>query len=88
MGTLSDLKSAARGPWNMAANVTPHDTNDLAYTTSALMVGTAGDLKVDMAGGPTITIPSAVVTANPLLYIQVTRVYSTGTGASGIVALW
>jgi len=75
-------------PYRHIASVTPHDTNDLLFPTRALMVGTAGDIAVITVGGETITIPSAVVTANPLLPIAVTRVLNTGTGASNILAAW
>ena len=57
---MSDLhpQSALKlqAPWRHAANVVLHDTNDLTHPVSALMVGTAGDLKVITAGGETITI--------------------------------
>jgi len=77
-----------QAPWRHSANITLHDTNDLTHPVSALMVGTPGDLKVDMAGGETLIIPSAVVTAFPLLKISVTRIYTTGTGASNVFAVW
>ncbi len=76
--------SALIRPSRNAATVTPHDTNDIAHT-HALYVGTAGALKVDMIGGTTITIATAIAGYHPL---QVTRVYSTGTDAADIHALY
>lgn len=74
-----------------AAAVTPDDDNDLATPASALYVGVSGDLTVDMAGplgngqgGAGILFKSAPV---GLLPIAVSRVLSTGTSATNIVAL-
>lgn len=64
--------------------VTPNDSTDLAKTTRAVYIGTAGDLKVDMADGTTGTFNSA----EGLLPIAVTRIYSTGTAAQDILALY
>jgi hypothetical protein len=70
-----------------AVAVTPNDSTDLARTpTHAVFVGGAGTLKVDMAGGTTVTFSG--ITANTLLPISVTRVYATGTSATLILALY
>lgn len=50
----------------------------------ALYVGTAGDIKVDMVWGDTVTFTNVPV---GILPIQVTKVYSTDTAAAGIVGL-
>ena len=77
-------------PYRNAKAVTPSNTVDLTHPVSALAIGTPGTtgIKVDMLGGGTVTIDGAVLGAIPLLPIQVTRVYLTGTDASDIVALW
>lgn len=67
-----------------AALVTPNDTNDLAFIATSLIIGTSGNIKVTTTGGDTITIPAVPVGRFDL---QVTRVWATGTTASGIVAL-
>jgi hypothetical protein len=72
-------------PYWHAAAVTPSDGTDLTNTASALYVGTAGALKVDTAKGETVTFGAV---AAGLLPLRVKRVYSTGTVASNIVALW
>jgi len=50
-----------------------------------LYIGTAGNLKVQTAGGDIITFVAVPVGLFPL---QVNKVFATGTGASNIVALW
>ncbi len=72
-------------PYDSAAAVTPNDSADLTYVTRALYVGTAGALKVDMSDGSTVTFGNVGVGE---LKVRVKRVYSTGTAASNIVALW
>lgn len=68
-----------------AAAVTPSDSADIK-TTRGIYVGSSGNLKVDMAYGSTVTFSS--VMAGQIYPFQVTRVYSTGTTASAIVALY
>lgn len=69
-----------------AAAVTPHNTNDLTSPCDSLWVGTGGNVKVDTAGGETVTVTS--VPNGTCLAIRCTRVYLTGTTASNIVQLW
>lgn len=78
MASYTDVASARNG-----TAITPSDSATFA-ATRALYVGVSGDVKVDMAGGATLTFKSAPVGPLP---IQVTRVYSTGTTATDIVAL-
>lgn len=68
-----------------AAAVTPNDSTDIRPTRS-LYIGAAGNVKVDMALGTTVTFTAVV--AGSILPIQVKRVYSTDTTASDIVALY
>ena len=75
------------GPAENAAAVTPADGADLANSTRALFVGGAGAVKVDMVGGTTGVTLTGVV-AGSVLPIRVSRVYSTGTTATNIVALY
>ncbi len=74
-------------PADEAAAVTPSDTVDIPLANvRALYVGTAGDVTVNMKlTGSTILFKA--VPAGAWLPIRVTRVLSTGTGASNIVAL-
>jgi S-adenosylmethionine synthetase len=80
MAAASDV-SAAVG----FVAVTPSDSIVFA-ATRALYVGVAGDIVVDGAKrGTQVTLTAAAAGEHPW---QVTRVYSTGTTATGIVALY
>jgi hypothetical protein len=68
-----------------ASAVTPADDGALRVTR-ALYVGGAGNVKVDMALGNTVTFVGVV--AGSILPIQVSRVYNTDTTATNIVALY
>lgn len=73
-------------PATGAASVTPHDTNQLAGgTCRALYIGTTGNVKVTMANGNEVTFSSVAV---GILPISVKLVWSTGTTASNILALY
>jgi hypothetical protein len=76
---------ATSGPATNAVGVSPHDTNDLTYTTRAIYVGGAGNLTVTI-GGTNVTLSG--VTAGTMLPIRATKVLATGTTATSIVALW
>ena len=66
--------------------VTPHDTNELAYATRGVYVGTAGDLKVTTVGGQSVTFTGlAAGIVHPL---RVKLVFSTGTTAANILGLY
>lgn len=71
-------------PADNMAPVTPNDSADLDFITRALMVANAGTLKVTQMNGVavTITVPAGI------LPIRVARVWSTGTTATGITAIW
>jgi hypothetical protein len=67
-----------------AQAVTPSDTS--AVTASALYVGGAGNLQVDMLNGHTAVLFMAVPVGT-VLPITVSRVYATNTTATQILAL-
>lgn len=74
-------------PGDKLAAVTPHDTNDLTNgVCKALWIGVAGDVKVLAADDS----DGVVLKAAPvgLLPICARRVYSTGTTATNIVAIY
>lgn len=81
---FKDYRRTLEGPADNAVPVTPHDTNDLTDTARALYIGVSGDVKVDTAGGDTVTFKNVPVGTLPQ---RVTRVYSNGTDASEILAL-
>lgn len=70
--------------------VTPSDSVDLPIRTRALFVGGAGNISVqafDPATKKLATVVLTGVTAGAVLPIEVTRVNSTSTTATNIVAL-
>lgn len=83
---FSGLIEGLSSPYDNALEVTPSDSVDLDTTTRALWCGVAGNLKVTLASGATVTFDHG---AHTLLPIRATRVWSTGTVATPkIVALW
>lgn len=72
-------------PRGIAEDVVPNDTVDLATPTVAVYVGGAGNLKVDMVDGGTVSFNG--LAAGTALNIRVKRVYATGTTATNIIAL-
>jgi len=71
------------------APVTPSDTADLANVTNRVYVGTGGTMRVTFARQqPGQFVNFANLPAGAVLEIQVQRIWETGTGATGIVAMW
>lgn len=75
----------------IAVNVTPSDTANLTMPsgsnyTKGIYVGVAGDLKVRMTNGADITFTN--IAAGIFQPISVLRVFSTGTTATNIVAVY
>lgn len=72
--------------YRRAAAIVKSDTDRqvFTFTQKALLIGTAGSLKVTTAGGDTVEF--AQVPAG-LFYLQINRVWNTGTSATGLVAL-
>lgn len=77
---------AIGNPATIAVAVTPSNTVDLTNITTGIFVGGAGTLKVDMPGTSAYTFTS--VAAGVYLPLRVKRVYSTGTTATNITALY
>ncbi len=72
-----------------AQAVTPNDGADLpGGKCRALLVSVAGALKVTTAAGTTITLTATQVPAGVVFPLRCSRVFATGTGATGIVALY
>lgn len=72
-------------PFSGAAEVTPHDDNNLAVDARSLYIGGAGSIRVTTVGGNTVTFAN-----HPVGYFpgRARRVHATGTTATNIVALW
>jgi hypothetical protein len=73
-------------PADNAAAVTPNDGVDLTNIARALYIGTGGDVKITTAGGDTVTLND--VQGGSILPIRTKRVFSTGTTASNMVAIY
>lgn len=84
---FSYVADTVTSPAENAVAVTPHDSTDLTYATRALYVGGAGNLSVETVGGQSAVV-FVGVTAGTILPIRVTRVNSTSTTATSIVALY
>lgn len=69
-----------------AQSVDPDDGTDITPPTRALWVGSAGNIAVVMEGGGEVTFVG--VQTGTLLPVAVTRVKSTGTTASSILACY
>lgn len=64
--------------------VTPSDTADLPSASRGINVATSGIVKITTVGGTTGAI---YVVAGVVFPVRVTRVWATGTTATGIMAL-
>jgi len=82
---FSSYATGKDAPAEHAAAVTPHDSNNLTYTTRALWVGVAGNISIETAGGESAVILKGAVGLVP---VRVPRVNNTSTTATDIVALW
>ena len=70
-----------------ATSITPSDSTDLAGgATKGLYIGGAGNVKVDMADGTTITFTA--LSAGIIHPISAKRVYVTDTTATLILAVY
>ena len=84
-GTYAEVMQAVDTSLHAVA-VVPSDTANLAVPAKRLWVGGVGNLTI-MTGGGETTVFTAVP-AGTLLPVQALRVFSTGTTASLIVAMW
>ena len=82
----SNSVAGPSGPAKRFFAATPSNTADLAFVTTALYVGGAGDVTV-RADGSTQNVTFTAVPAGSVLPIRVARVMATGTTATNIVGL-
>lgn len=81
---FAGYSTGLNSPASNAVAVTKSDATVLT-TTRALYIGGAGDVAVTMAGGGNVTF--SAVPVGTLLPLRVTKVLSTGTTATLILAL-
>lgn len=84
--TCAGQSEILSSPCDNAAIVTPDNDTDLTYVTRGLWVGGAGSVNVVLAGGQTVLF--AGIQAGTLLPLRVSRVKSSSTSATNIVAIW
>lgn len=83
--TIEDYRGID-GPGVGAASVTPNDSTDLTIYSRALYIGGDGNVKVTMFNGDEVTFVGLI--AGTLLPVRAKRVWSTGTTATNIVAVY
>jgi len=76
------------GPMLGGAPITPSDSADLPRVTRGIIITVAGTLKVDLVDGSTISFLSGSLAIGVIHPLAVRRVYSTGTGATGIFGVY
>ena len=82
---MADYGNRSNAPGTAAFAITPNDSADLANVTRGLLLGAAGNVKVDMLESGTVTLALAAGIIHPL---RVKRVYAAGTTATGIIGLY
>jgi hypothetical protein len=89
MAVVNLTKSAENtAPAITFAAVTAADADLPKYPTRGLYIGTIGNVNVTDGGATPSTVTFIAVPAGTILPIQVTRVNSTGTTATNIIALY
>lgn len=84
MAPAPELYGSNIGSFVHAEAAVPSDTVDCTFITRALLIGVAGTLKIGLMDGSTVSFPNVPA---GVLSIRATRVWSTGTAATGIVLL-
>lgn len=78
--------SIRTNPAYQGADAALSNTVDLTTPTRGIYVGAAGDVKVNMEGGGTVTFKN--LAAGILHPICAKRIWLTGTTANDIVVVW
>lgn len=71
-------------PATILVPVTPDDATDLSQPSRAINVAQSGFVRVTTTGGSTVAVYIAAGIGFP---VRATRVWATGTDATGIVAM-
>lgn len=81
------FKKASITPWSGTdlKSITPDDNNDLTFLPRGVYVGTSGNLAVHDIEGEAVTFTN--LAAGVIHPIAPKRILSTGTTASGIIAI-
>jgi hypothetical protein len=84
---FSSFVDGLTSPAENAVAVTPHNSTDFTYACRALYIGGAGNVSVETVGGQSAVVFVGVA-AGTILPIRVSRVNSTSTTATSIVAIY
>tara|TARA_R110001599_G_scaffold347011_1_gene572880 strand:+ start:23044 stop:23310 length:267 start_codon:yes stop_codon:yes gene_type:complete len=71
----------------IAEAITTNDAADVSDIEFKIYVGTGGDLKVDTTDGQTITLKN-IASGTYIDWIEIRKIYRTGTTARDIVAIY
>lgn len=82
---FEDYRLTLDGPMTSAVVVAPNDSADIANVSRAIYIGGTGNLNVVMQDGTTVLF--SAIPVGTILPIRVTRVLSTSTTATLIVAM-
>lgn len=91
MAAIDDFGTFRKGfdsPYDEVFLITPDNGADLASVTRGISFGSAGDLKIAMIDGGTVTIPSGALAVGVIHPIRAARVYATGTTAGTLVGYY
>ncbi len=91
MAATDDFSTQSPGldaPAGHIAVVTPNDSTDLTKVTRGISISGTGALKVITVYDETVTFASGDLATQVVYPFRIKRVYSTGTGATGIWAYW
>lgn len=83
---FDDNVTGLESPALHAFDVTPSNTVDLPITTRGFYVGVGGNVKVDTAGGETVTFVGCL--SGSYHPIRAKRIYATGTTATNLIGLY
>lgn len=72
------------GPADLAAAVTPSDTENLPIASKRLWIGSVGNVKLTTVGGSTVTY--LAVPSGTYLLVRAQQVFATDTTAEDIIA--
>ena len=84
--TYASHASGLESPGSHAFAVTPNNDADLAVVTRGVYVGGTGTLKVTMLGGEEVTFTG--LAAGMIHPIRASRIWSTGTSATGVIGIY
>lgn len=67
---------------------TPSDAADLDSPARAIMLPTAGKVRITTLAGDTVTFSSGQLTAGVQYYMPIKKVHDTGTDSGLVIYIW